>query len=76
VSQITWRLYADDAARLARILGEVIEYEGVDDDDLADVERYVSELLGLLEQRRRYDESLQPSLGIFSPREATGSGGR
>jgi len=74
VSQITWRLYADDAARLARMLGEVIEAEFFEDDDLADVERYVSELLGLLEQRRRYDESLQP--GIFSPREATGSGNR
>jgi hypothetical protein len=62
VSEIIWRLDTDDAAHLARVLGEVVEAEFVDEDDLADVNRYVSELLGLVKQQRDYDATIQPGL--------------
>lgn len=62
MSEITWRLDTDDADNLARVLTEAVEYGFVDADDLAPIERYVSELLGLVKQQRDYDATIQPGL--------------
>ena len=62
MSEITWRLLTDDAARLARLLGEVIDVECLDEGDLDEVERYVDELLGLIKQQRDYEATIQPGL--------------
>lgn len=62
MSEVIWRLDTDDAEQLARVLAEAVEYGFVDEDDLAPVERYVSELLGLVKQQRDYDATIQPGL--------------
>lgn len=59
---ITWQLEDDRARRLVRLLGEVIEYECLADEDLEEVGLYVDELMGLVVERDRYEAAIQPGL--------------